>query len=107
MSQPQTSVPDNSQRDGTLRCWLRWIVCLLLSAATPGRRMKLMPTMIRRDARRLVSLAIRITIGVFAAQVTSHAASNPIAAYSFDEGSGTTANDSSGSNYAGALKNGP
>ena len=44
---------------------------------------------------------------MFAVQATSVAAPNQIAAYSFDQGSGTTVADASGNNYSGTLKNGP
>ncbi len=44
---------------------------------------------------------------MLAVQATSVAAPNQIAAYSFDQGSGTTVADASGNNYIGTLKNGP
>ncbi len=60
-----------------------------------------------RTIRRFVSLAIHISFGVLAVQVTSVAAPGQIAAYSLDEGGGTTVTDASGNNRTGTLTNGP
>jgi len=60
-----------------------------------------------KTPRRIVALAIHICFGALAVPVAAIAAPNPIAAYSFDEGGGTTVTDASGNNYAGVLKNGP
>ncbi len=62
---------------------------------------------IRRNTRRILSLSIQILFAVFAVQVTAVAAPGQIAAYSLDEGSGTTVTDASGNNHIGTLKNGP
>src|SRR5262245_14489898 len=67
-----------------------------------------MPSTLRRDSRRIVSLAAQIAIGVSVIQLTSVvAAPNQIAAYGLEEGNGTTVADASGNNYGGTLKNGP
>jgi hypothetical protein len=62
---------------------------------------------IRRNARCIVSRAIQISFAIIAIQVTAVAAPGQIAAYSLDEGGGTTVTDASGNNHSGTLRDAP
>ena len=60
-----------------------------------------------RGARFLVAVAVALVIALPAIlPATARAASGPVAAYSFDEGSGVTAGDATGNGHVGAILGG-